>query len=80
MNIKWIKILIIFNKIFFYWAIFSHQLMNKKEKEVVIHILKGYDSDERKNDIEMIYILRKKFNAIKQQLNNQKKLWTINYN
>ena len=47
--------------------------MNKKEKEVVIHILKGYDSDERKNDIEMIYILRKKFNSIKQQLNNQKK-------
>ena len=60
MNIKWIKILIIFYKKFFYWAIFSHQLMNKKEKEVVIHILKGYDSDERKNDIEMIYILRKK--------------------
>jgi hypothetical protein len=26
----------------------------------------------------MIYILRKKFNSIKQQLNNQKKLWTIN--
>ena len=48
--------------------------MNKKEKEVEIHILKGYDSDERKNDIEMIYILRKKFNSIKQQLNNQKKL------
>ena len=57
--------------------------MNKKEKEVVIHILKGYDSEERKNVIEMIYILRKKrkkINSIKQQLNNQKKTLTINYN
>lgn len=57
--------------------------MNKKEKEVEIHILKGYDSDERKNDNEMIYILRKKrkkLNSIKQQLNNQKKTLTINYN
>lgn len=34
--------------------------MNKKEKEVEIHILKGYDSDESGNDIEMIDILRKK--------------------
>ena len=50
--------------------------MNKKEKEVEIHILKGYDSDETKNDIEMIYILRKKrkkLNSIKQQLNNKTK-------